>query len=316
MHYKNTFVNFKTKVLFFDETPINFCKILHHKMGNNLEKYIRLITSNTTPIKVKNRAIFYLRTLGTDEAALCLEKCITNNSVLLDHEIAYVLGQMGKQCSKPFLLELAKNEECNPIVRHEAIEALGNYGDKNIINDLLIYTDNEIPLIKESAILAIDKLKQKDQKISLFGSKDPAYPCESTDLTLLRDLFINGSLVEKYQSMFKLRDINTQTSVEILGEGFKDNSALLRHEVAYVFGQMENEHSVDILEAVLADKTEEDVVRHEAAEALGAIGSERCKKILEKYRNSSIQIIRESVEVGLEILDKDIDDYLDLSKIN
>jgi deoxyhypusine monooxygenase len=50
-----------------------------------------------------------------------------------------------------------------------------------------------------------------------------------------------------------------------------DSSALLRHEVAYVLGQLQHPAAVPALAASLARVAEHRMVRHESAEALGAI---------------------------------------------
>ena len=44
-----------------------------------------------------------------------------------------------------------------------------------------------------------------------------------------------------------------------------------RHEIAFVFGQLSHPHSIPSLLKVLRTSTESDMVRHEAAEALGGI---------------------------------------------
>lgn len=46
------------------------------------------------------------------------------------------------------------------------------------------------------------------------------------------------------------------------------------HEIAYIFGQLSSPHSIPSLLRVLRDPVEEDMVRHEAAEALGGIASD------------------------------------------
>lgn len=45
--------------------------------------------------------------------------------------------------------------------------------------------------------------------------------------------------------------------------GFKDSSALLKHELAYCLGQMNNQLALPSLERVLKDETEDPMVRHE-----------------------------------------------------
>lgn len=45
--------------------------------------------------------------------------------------------------------------------------------------------------------------------------------------------------------------------------GFMDESALLKHELAYCLGQMKNTKALPVLEHVLADEREDPMVRHE-----------------------------------------------------
>ena len=45
--------------------------------------------------------------------------------------------------------------------------------------------------------------------------------------------------------------------------GFRDESALLKHELAYCLGQMKNPFALPALQDVLADVNEEPMVRHE-----------------------------------------------------
>ena len=45
------------------------------------------------------------------------------------------------------------------------------------------------------------------------------------------------------------------------------------------------------------------MVRHEAAEALGAIGTLECEQILQQYLQDSEQVVRESCEVALDVID-------------
>ena len=53
--------------------------------------------------------------------------------------------------------------------------------------------------------------------------------------------------------MFSLRNINTDASSLALCSGFKDTSALFRHEVAYVLGQMCKKVTIPALTKVSVD---------------------------------------------------------------
>ena len=50
---------------------------------------------------------------------------------------------------------------------------------------------------------------------------------------------------------------------QLIAVGFKDESALLKHELAYCLGQMKNPVALPVLQEVLADANEDPMVRHE-----------------------------------------------------
>ena len=86
-------------------------------------------------------------------------------------------------------------------------------------------------------------------------------------------------------------------------KGLKCKSALFRHEIAYVLGQIQSPVSINALRENLEDTTENHMVRHECAEALGSIASNECVEILKKYAHDSQIVVKESVEVALDITD-------------
>lgn len=45
------------------------------------------------------------------------------------------------------------------------------------------------------------------------------------------------------------------------------------------------------------------MVRHEAAEALGSIGKDECLAVLQQYRADVEQVVKESCEVALDMLE-------------
>jgi hypothetical protein len=83
-----------------------------------------------------------------------------------------------------------------------------------------------------------------------------------------------------------------------------------RHEVAYIFGQLCSPHSVPSLLHVLRDQKEDDMVRHEAAEALGGIASdgaeEKGEDVLAILREWAVKedapvVVRESCQVAIDM---------------
>ena len=78
-------------------------------------------------------------------------------------------------------------------------------------------------------------------------------------------------------------------------------------------GQMQDPHAVPFLIDRLEDVDEDLMVRHEAAEALGAIGDRSALSILEKFVNDPEPVISESCEVALDLLQWVASNRLNLS---
>ena len=60
-----------------------------------------------------------------------------------------------------------------------------------------------------------------------------------------------------------MQDYSILNLVLIYSAGFADESALLKHELAYCLGQMKKTSALPVLESVLADEKEDPMVRHE-----------------------------------------------------
>lgn len=109
--------------------------------------------------------------------------------------------------------------------------------------------------------------------------------------------------------MFALRDLVSPPdlptailAVEALERGFDDPSALFRHEIAFVFGQLSHPASIPSLTATLSKKEEASMVRHEAAEVLGSLGEEPgLEDVLKRFLDDPEQVVRESVIVALDM---------------
>jgi deoxyhypusine monooxygenase len=109
--------------------------------------------------------------------------------------------------------------------------------------------------------------------------------------------------------MFALRDLASPPdlptaipAVKALAQGFRDSSALFRHEIAFVFGQLSHPASIPSLVETLSNTDEASMVRHEAAEALGSLGDEAgVEEILRKFLDDPEQVVRESVVVALDM---------------
>lgn len=83
----------------------------------------------------------------------------------------------------------------------------------------------------------------------------------------------------------------------------KDNGSLMRHELAYIMGQMQYEESSPILEEILATEGEDILVRHESAEALGAIGCPKYLPLLREYAVHEAPEIAETCQIAIDMIE-------------
>jgi deoxyhypusine monooxygenase len=108
--------------------------------------------------------------------------------------------------------------------------------------------------VRETCELSVDRIKfladHKVEKSAKFLSIDPAPPSSSSEnVAELKAQLLNDSLslFERYRAMFALRDIGNEEAVLALAEGLNDKSALFRHEIGYVFGQLQHPAAVTAL---------------------------------------------------------------------
>jgi len=145
-----------------------------------------------------------------------------------------------------------------------------------------------------------------------FASIDPAPPSEQSEsIENLQKSLLDTKLplFLRYRAMFSLRDLASPPdlptaipAVHALAKGFADPSALFRHEIAFVFGQLSHPASIPALTAALGNLEEASMVRHEAAEALGSLGEEDgVEDILKQFLNDKEQVVRDSVIVALDM---------------
>uniref|UniRef100_A0A0M3JS13 Deoxyhypusine hydroxylase n=1 Tax=Anisakis simplex TaxID=6269 RepID=A0A0M3JS13_ANISI len=242
------------------------------------------------------RALFVLRNLGCNESVKWIGKCFSDKSALLKHELAYCLGQTQNASAVPILIDVLEDEEQETIVRHEAGEALGAIGDPLALPTLRKYLTHSEPALVETCELAIQRIewllnkRRNDSEFvdnrSPYNSVDPSPASSERDVKKLGEILVDASksLWQRYEAMFALRNLNTDKAIEALSKGLEcPESALFRHEVAYVLGQTQSPIAVKSLRSHLECLNENHMVRHECAEALGAIATEQCEELLKKY---------------------------------
>ena len=165
---------------------------------------------------------------------------------------------------------LGSCETQEPMVRHEAAEALGAVGDPSARDILKQYSNDGARDVAETCQLALDRIEWLSDKDrgnyydnKPYRSVDPAPPCMEGSVEESHGQFMNTSLslFQRYRAMFALRNRGGYEAAIALVDGFRDSSALFKHEVAYVLGQMQEEAAVLGLAERLRDLDENAMVR-------------------------------------------------------
>lgn len=73
-------------------------------------------------------------------------------------------------------------------------------------------------------------------------------------------------LQARFRALFTLRGLGGPGAIAWISRAFDDDSALLKHELAYCLGQMQDSRAIPVLTGVLRDTRQEPMVRHEAGE--------------------------------------------------
>ncbi|PYH65238.1 deoxyhypusine monooxygenase [Aspergillus vadensis CBS 113365] len=293
----------------------------------------KVIVNESEPLARRFRALFSLKYLAclqppsedTLPAIEAIAAAFSSKSALLKHELAYCLGQTRNPDAVAFLQQVLKDKEEDVMCRHEAAEALGALGYEDSLEILKALKDdaNEPEVIRETCDIAVDRIvwensearKAEKLKPSDFTSIDPAPPmpldAAEPSISELEKTLLDTKLplFQRYRAMFALRDLASPPdlptavqAIDALAKGLKDPSALFRHEVAFVFGQLCHPASVPSLTECLSNQEEEGMVRHEAAEALGSLGDvDGVEDTLKKFLNDPEQVVRDSIIVALDM---------------
>ncbi|KNG88392.1 deoxyhypusine hydroxylase [Aspergillus nomiae NRRL 13137] len=285
----------------------------------------KVLVNESEPLARRFRALFSLKYIAclhpptekTLPAIQAIAAGFTSSSALLKHELAYCLGQTRNPDAVSYLLEVVKNTEQDAMCRHEAAEGLGALGFDTSLDVLKALRDDEKEedVIRETCDIAVDRIlwENSEERKSEKLKPSPTTPngVQQPSISDLEKTLLDTKLplFQRYRAMFALRDLASPPdlptaveAVEALAKGLKDPSALFRHEVAFVFGQLCHPASVPSLTETLSDQKEMGMVRHEAAEALGSLGDvEGVEDTLKKFLNDPEQVVRDSIIVALDM---------------
>jgi deoxyhypusine monooxygenase len=285
---------------------------------------------------LRHEFAYVLGQMKTDRACTTLENLLLkeDDCVMVRHEAAEALGAIASLKSKSVLeITRIKNEGTLDELSDTcllALNRLNHVTSENDDDDDDDNNDKKNSLVVGCACMlapynSIDPVEVDPAHISLSTTKLGDILLNSIQDTSTNDDNDNnnnnnnnnsigyqrrGDLIERYRAMFSLRNRGGEESVRQLCRALVEDtsSPLLRHEVAFVLGQLQHPCSISALEESLSRLDEHAMVRHESAEALGAIeGSseewERIESILTKYQKDFDPAVAESCIVALDAAD-------------
>lgn len=115
----------------------------------------------------------------------------------------------------------------------------------------------------------------------------------------------------RFRALFSLKHVAQQheaasaearAAIDAIAAGFASPSALLKHELAYCLGQTGNDAAIGHLTSVLEDLGQDPMCRHEAAEALGALGRADSLDVLRRFRDREGEevVVKETCEIAID----------------
>ena len=107
------------------------------------------------------------------------------------------------------------------------------------IKDIHFNTEDPAPAFEydNKSILEAARTTTSSTSMNIDKEETSNVTTEELEKILLDD---NKKIFLRYRAMFSLRNRGDKQSINALCKGFKSSSALMRHEIAYVLGQMEN----------------------------------------------------------------------------
>lgn len=135
----------------------------------------------------------------------------------------------------------------------------------------------------------------------------------NTTVLTLRKVLVSESepLARRFRALFSLKHLaclqpptdQSSPAIEAIAAALATSkSELLKHELAYCLGQTRNPDSVPYLQNAAKNPKEDAMCRHEAAEALGALGFTNSLELLKAIRDdeNELEIMRETCDIAVD----------------
>ncbi len=260
------------------------------------EKQIKIALNHEEPSVKRIQACFKLMNIADEESLNTIFEVLRNDPCeLVRHEAAFCLGEMMSDKAIEVLKEVLEKDE-SVVVKHECLISLGTCAPKEVKPLIEKYIENENKIISSSAIVAKERLEQKD----FFEKKKNESTKEYRDRLIEILLDKNTNRNDRIQIMFILQNIGDDDCVDAISMILEGHHCeIVRHEAAFVLGEIGSKTAVSALKKCLNNE-KSDVVKHEILFALGTTGRKEALKILKEYVNHENYIVSESAKIAID----------------
>ncbi|MGD8998146.1 MAG: HEAT repeat domain-containing protein [Anaerolineae bacterium] len=149
-----------------------------------------------------------------------------------------------------------------------------------------------------TALLRALQAADEHMEVQRRALESLAYVCNETVVASIREAY--GSPSEKFRisAVYAMgRSADTRWDQEVQRELFSTNPEM-RYEAARACGELQLSEAVDMLEELADDADAE--VQQAAIWALGQVGGDKAREILERYRRGGDEALRAAAEAAIE----------------
>jgi HEAT repeat protein len=195
-----------------------------------------------------------------------------------------ITTKIGKPAVNPLIADLRDKD---PLVRSQAVQALGVIGDPRAVEPLIVVLNDKNPLIQRQAIKALGRIK--DQRavgplivVLIDSDRKPHVRMSAAEVLGMigDDSAVDSLIAALHDGHWEVRAhaaealgrIKDPRAVEPLIETLKDQDATVRGNAVDGLAKIKDPRAIEPLAVTLTDKSR--IVRKKAARALTAIAGE------------------------------------------
>ncbi len=244
--------------------------------GQNLENLAAML--NRGSVEQKRDALLQIRNLENTEASRIAVAALRDSSEIVRATAAFSVVFLPKDEALAVLSPLLRDK--SPLVRRETVYALGKVGNPNGVNSLRqLFRKDKIVEVKNAVVVALGEIGDVAAVADLIEILQHK-PSPKEDFLRRSAARSAGQIAQ----IIRTAKVTVITPENFLPGQSENNTAADKRNFGELFPDFQP--ATRILIQVLQSKNEADDVKREAAFALGAIGDESARTVLQANLNA------------------------------